>query len=86
MQFLIITAAFAALVLMYTTLVGASFAIPNNIANAIGGLGNLVGNASYFLPVTDIIGAVGFVVAVYNWRIMIRIFIWVVKKLPYIGG
>ena len=60
-----------------------SFTPPPFLTDAIIGLGQFLGYVSWFVPIASILSAISFVVAVYNYRVALVVFWWIVDRLPF---
>lgn len=45
----------------------------------------MLGLADYFFPVTTLIMAIGVIIAVQNAQFFIKIFTFIIKRIPFIG-
>lgn len=49
------------------------------------GFKNMLGLADYFFPIGTLIAAVGVIVAIQNIQFILKIFNWIIKKIPFIN-
>ena len=46
----------------------------------------ILGLANYFFPVASVVSALGILIAVQNVQFILKIFNFIYKKIPFIGG
>lgn len=45
----------------------------------------MLGLADYFFPVGTLVAALGVIITVQNAQFFVKIFNWIIKKIPFIG-